>query len=340
MKRLFSCLVIVFFCFSPFFAQSFDLAEAAQQTGAELYWDSLSGSGILEKNGHQICFRAGDQLVLLNYTRLAIVDPPENKSGTIYVTQKFIDVANNLFSQNEPETYYKVGAILIDPGHGGRDPGAIGSYKKNGKTVSLQEKDLTLSISKLLAQQLQTTYPDKDVILTRSDDTWLTLEQRVDIANSIRLEPHEAILYISIHINASLDKNASGYEVWYLSPGFRRKVLESTGENQELENILNSMMEEEYTTESVLIAKFIMDGLEAQIGKQSKSRGIKAEEWFVVRNTNMPSVLVEAGFITNEKEAALLGDSQYLQKITQGIYNGLSSFITHFERSRGFTGTE
>ena len=204
----------------------------------------------------------------------------------------------------------------------------------------MQEKDLTLSISKLLAQQLQAAYPDKEVILTRSDDTWLTLEQRVDIANSIRLEPHEAILYISIHINASLDKSASGYEVWYLSPGFRRKVLESTGENQELENILNSMLEEEYTTESVLIAKFIMDGLEAQIGKESKSRGIKAEEWFVVRNTNMPSVLVEAGFITNEKDAALRGDSQYLQKITQGIYNGLSSFINHFEFSRGFTGTE
>ena len=340
MKRLAWCLVIVLFCFSFSFAQSIDLAEAAQQTGADLYWDSLSGSGILEKNGHQISFRSGDPLILMDYTKLAIVDAPENKFGTVYVSQKFIDAANRLFSQNAPETYYKVGAILIDPGHGGRDPGAVGSYKKNGKTVSLQEKDLTLSISKLLAQQLQVAYPDKEVILTRSDDTWLTLEQRVDIANSIRLEPHEAILYISIHINASLDKSASGYEVWYLSPGFRRKVLESTGENQELENILNSMLEEEYTTESVLIAKFIMDGLEAQIGKESKSRGIKAEEWFVVRNTNMPSVLVEAGFITNEKEAALLGDSQYLQKITHGIYNGLSSFITHFELSRGFTGTE
>ena len=340
MKRLAWCLVIILFCFSFSFAQSIDLAEAAQQTGADLYWDSLSGSGILEKNGHQISFRSGDPLILMDYTKLAIVDAPENKSGTVYVSQKFIDAANRLFSQNAPETYYKVGAILIDPGHGGRDPGAVGSYKKNGKTVSLQEKDLTLSISKLLAQQLQVAYPDKEVILTRSDDTWLTLEQRVDIANSIRLEPHEAILYISIHINASLDKSASGYEVWYLSPGFRRKVLESTGENQELENILNSMLEEEYTTESVLIAKFIMDGLEAQIGKESKSRGIKAEEWFVVRNTNMPSVLVEAGFITNEKEAALLGDTQYLQKITHGIYNGLSSFITHFELSRGFTGTE
>lgn len=342
MKGLRLCLVIVslLFFFTPLFAASVELAAAADQTGASLYWDPLSGSGILEKNGHQISFRVGEQLVLLNYSKLAIVEPPENRNGTVYVTDKFISAAQELFSQNAPEAFYKVGAILIDPGHGGRDPGAVGSYKKNGKQVKLQEKDLVLTISKELSQKLKTAYPDKDVILTRSDDTWLTLEQRVDIANSIRLEPHEAILYISIHINASLDKSASGYEVWYLSPGFRRTVLESTGEDKELESILNSMLEEEYTTESVLIAKFIMDGLDAQIGKQSKSRGIKAEEWFVVRNANMPSVLVEAGFITNEKEAALLDDPQYLRKLTQGIYNGLSAFISHFERSRGFTGTE
>lgn len=340
MKRHRYWIVILFFCFTPLMAQSVDLAQAALQTGASFYWDPLSGSGILEKNGHQISFRVGEQLVLINYTKLAIVDSPENKNGTIYVTKKFIDTVNELFTESTPEAFYKVGAILIDPGHGGRDPGAIGGYQKNGKKITLYEKDLVLSISKTLAKQLQTAYPDKDVILTRSDDTWLTLEQRVDIANSIRLEPHEAILYISVHVNASLDKRASGYEVWYLSPGFRRTVLESTGENKDLESILNSMMEEEYTTESVLIAKFIMDGLEEQIGKQSKSRGIKAEEWFVVRNANMPSVLIEAGFITNEKEAALLGDEQYLRKISQGIYNGLSAFITHFERSRGFTGTE
>ena len=106
---------------------------------------------------------------------------------------------------------------------------------------------------------------------------------------------------------------------------------------QELENILNSMMEEEYTTESVLIAKFIMDGLQTQIGNKSKSRGIKAEEWFVVRNTNMPSVLIEVGFLTNQDEAMNLNSDFYLQKTALGIYNGVSAFVTHFERSRGFT---
>ena len=139
MKGLRLCLVIVslIFFFTPLFAASVELATAADQTGASLYWDPLSGSGILEKNGHQISFRVGEQLVLLNYSKLAIVDPPENRSGTVYVTDKFISAAQELFSQNAPEAFYKVGAILIDPGHGGRDPGAVGSYKKNGKQVKL-----------------------------------------------------------------------------------------------------------------------------------------------------------------------------------------------------------
>ena len=97
------------------------------------------------------------------------------------------------------------------------------------------------------------------------------------------------------------------------------------------------MLEEEYTTESIMIAKFIMDGLAGQIGKESSARGIRAEEWFVVKNSNMPAVLIELGFISNEKEALLLNDDKYLKKATLGIYNGLSAFITHFERSQGFT---
>ena len=98
------------------------------------------------------------------------------------------------------------------------------------------------------------------------------------------------------------------------------------------------IMEEEYTTESILIANSLMDALQAQVGSQSSSRGIKAEEWFVVRNSNMPAVLIELGFVTNQKEAALLATDSYKQKLSLGIFNGLAAFVTHFERSRGFTG--
>ncbi|MFA6505392.1 MAG: N-acetylmuramoyl-L-alanine amidase, partial [Treponemataceae bacterium] len=100
---------------------------------------------------------------------------------------------------------------------------------------------------------------------------------------------------------------------------------------------LNTMMEEEYTTESIMIARSIMDEIARIVGKKSPARGIKAEEWFVVRNARMPSVLVEIGFITNSEDAALLASDAYLRKLSEAIYIGVKDFITKFERTGGFT---
>ena len=106
-------------------------------------------------------------------------------------------------------------------------------------------------------------------------------------------------------------------------------------DSEEIIPILNSMMEEEFTTESILIAKSILDGLEAEIGDLSPNRGLKAESWFVVRNARMPSVLIELGFVTNEKEARLLDDAAALQKYATGIYNGIVNFVSYFESIGG-----
>nr|MCR4822833.1 N-acetylmuramoyl-L-alanine amidase [Treponema sp.] len=281
----------------------------------------------------------GDGFVLQDYKKLALTDAPVIKEGVLYVTKSFMDNADKLFKSVSPDNNgFKIGAILIDPGHGGKDPGALMTHKFNGKNVTVREKDVNLSVGKMLYSRLKTAYPDKKILMTRDKDIFLTLAERTEIANSVKLSDKEAVLYVSVHVNSSLDKKASGYEVWYLSPGYRRTVLEKTGDlDKNLFNVMNSMMEEEYTTESILIAKFIMDGIAAQVGNLSSPRGIKAEEWFVVKNSNMPAVLIEVGFLSNQKEAALLADSSYLQKMSLGIYNGLSAFVTHFERSRGFT---
>ena len=272
--------------------------EQSAKKGQSLYWDTLTQSGVLEKNGKQVSFRASSNVILLDNEKFAFTDAPQMNGGQIFVSPKFIQDAEDWFDLKPASgENFKVGAILIDPGHGGKDPGALMTHKIKGKNT--------------------------------------------EIANAVKLKDHEAVLYISIHVNSSLDKKARGYEVWYLSPGYRRTVLEKgKADDPKLFPILNSMMEEEYTTESILIAKFIMDGLAAQIGNLSSPRGIKAEEWFVVRNSNMPSVLVEVGFVSNYEEAKLLHDESYLQKTAFGIYNGIAAFVTHFERSRGFTGTK
>lgn len=344
-KKLFALFLILFFFATASSAQNAskkNLIDSATASGTTLYWDTLSQGGILEKNGKQVSFRVGSPVILLNNEQFLKTDAPQISGGTIFVSNDFLHEIEQFFSaQTASEENFRVGAILIDPGHGGKDSGASMTHQINGKSVTLKEKDINLTISKMLADRLKSAYPEKQIILTRSTDVFLSLQQRTDIANSMnaKLKEREAVLYVSIHVNSSLDKKARGYEVWYLSPGYRRTVLDSgkKDEDPKLFNILNSMMEEEYTTESILIAKFIMDGLGAQIGNLSVPRGIKAEEWFVVRNSNMPSVLVEVGFVSNAEEATLLNDKTYLQKTAFGIYNGISAFVAHFERSRGFS---
>ncbi|MCR4631845.1 MAG: N-acetylmuramoyl-L-alanine amidase [Treponema sp.] len=324
--------------FSTYAANDISLLDNSKKTGVNIYWDSLSESGMLEKNDHHLSFKSGDGLVILDGVKMMITDAPELKDNTIFVSKKFIDDSETFFSQKS-ELPFKVGAILIDAGHGGKDPGALKTYKINGKNVTIREKDITLRVAKMLGEKLRSAYPNKQIILTRDNDVFLSLGERTDIANGVKVGENEAVLFISVHVNSSLNKNSSGYEVWYLSPGYRRTVLDKSSmeDDTSLFPILNSMMEEEYTTESIMIAKFIMDGLQGQIGKESSARGIKAEEWFVVKNSNMPSVLIELGFVSNEKEALLLNDDKYLKKATLGIYNGIAAFITHFERSQGFT---
>lgn len=341
-KIKFFTFIFLIFNFSFIFASNdISLMDKGKNLGMTLYWDSLSESGMIEKNGHQLCFRAGEEIVLLDSIRMMITDAPEIKENQIYVSNKFINDSEEFFNQKS-EDPFKVGAILIDAGHGGKDPGALKTYKVNGKNVTIKEKDINLKVAKMLYERLHAAYPQKQIILTRDKDVFLTLGERTDIANNVKVGENEAVLFISIHVNSSLNKSSSGYEVWYLSPGYRRTVLDKSAADNDknLFTIMNSMLEEEYTTESIMIAKFIMDGLQGQIGKESTARGIRAEEWFVVKNSNMPAVLIELGFVSNEKEALLLNDDKYLKKATLGIYNGISAFVTHFERSQGFTSVQ
>lgn len=336
-------LIISAFALQPVFSQSnLSLVQKAEENGMTFYWDSLTSTGMLEKNGHQFSFRPEEELVMLDGSLLILTDAPEISENEIKVSQAFIDKANQHFDSTVGTGGYRIGAIIIDPGHGGKDPGAVGTITVDGKQVKVQEKDVVLTTGNKLFGMLKKQYPQKQIIMTRNTDVFLTLNERTDIANNVKLAEDEAILFVAIHANASLDKKSSGYEVWYLSPGYRRTVIDKSAADNDktLFPILNSMMEEEYTTESILIAKFIMDGLQVQIGDQSKARGIKAEEWFVVKHANMPSVLIEVGFVTNQKEAENLYKDSYLQKTAVGIYNGITAFVTHFERSRGFTSSK
>ncbi len=322
-------------------APAVSLYDAAAKIGANLFWDPLSGGVRLSKDGHSADIRIGNPLVIFDYGKGALLDPPILSGGSPKVTATFVKRIEDFFSSLPPPPSYKVGVILIDPGHGGKDPGAIGTVTIGGKTTQIREKDIVLKVATDLYGSLRARYPDKKVLLTRSDDTYPTLEDRVELANGVKTGPNEAILYVSIHANSAFNQSSSGFEVWYLSPDYRRTVIDKTDTDAtEILPILNSMMEEEFTTESILIAKSVSDSLQQTIGDKSQNRGIKEEAWFVVRNAKMPSVLIELGFVSNPAEAKLLADEGYLKKCSAGIYNGINTFISHFEGSRGFTAAQ
>ena len=200
------------------------------------------------------------------------------------------------------------------------------------------EKDLALDLSLKVYNALRLRFPDKQILISRKGDSYPTLEERVAMANEVKLGPEEAIIYVSIHANASFNKNGKGFEVWYLNPDYRRTLVDSDNAKalgEDIASIWNQMLEEEFTTESIMLARKIVEGLQAGIGADSPNRGIRAEEWFVVRNAKMPSVLVEAGFVTNPDEAKLLSSEDYLKRLANGIYTGIVDFVGYFETMRG-----
>lgn len=307
-------------------------ADAAKALDADVAWNPLSQEITFTVGEHTAQCRIGKPLVFFDYREAAVTYAPQmSMDAQPILPAALFTQLEDFFKRFNTGSFFRVGAVLIDPGHGGRDPGTVGSYIENGKTIPVYEKNIALTVSLALDELLRKTYPDKKIILTRSGDTYPSLEERVEMANGVPLQKNEAILYISIHANASLSNRASGFEVWYLPPEYRRNLIDKTTASKEIVHILNSMMEEEFSTESILIAKNISDGLDAQIGKESKNRGLKEKEWYVVRNAKMPSVLIELGFVTNPEEAKRLNTPSYLQKCAQGIYNGLTAFISRFE---------
>jgi len=333
-KFFIACIFLWLLSSAPVFSAEKNISafDAAKALDADLTWDPLSQEITFTVGDHTAQCRIGSPLVFFDYRDAAIVQAPQ--MGTNAQPQLPIVLftqLENFFKQFDTGSFFRVGAILIDPGHGGKDPGTIGSYVENGKTIPVYEKNIALTVSLSLYDMLCKSYPDKKILLTRSGDTYPSLEDRVEMANKVPLKKNEAILFISIHANANLSKRPYGFEVWYLPQEYRRNLIDKNTASKEIAHILNSMLEEEFSTESILIAKNILDGLDAQIGKVSKNRGLKEQEFFVVRNAKMPSVLIELGFVTNPEEAKRLNTPSYLQKCAQGIYNGLTAFISRFE---------
>jgi N-acetylmuramoyl-L-alanine amidase len=235
---------------------------------------------------------------------------------------------------------FDVHTIIVDPGHGGKDPGGVG-------VEGILEKDITLQISRHLADELRRRLR-KEVITTRDDDVYLSLEERGAVAN--RVEPEKNPLFVSVHANVSFNSRTAGFESYYLSLdpfGDKARDVASTENSvlgfeiddhrSYLGDVLNQLVDVQYRKESHKLAEHIQDGLHGSLGNLSPNRKTKSAFFYVLKTAKMPAVLVEVGFITNQQEAANLVDPGYQVRIARGIAEGLERFLTEFRQTRGFT---
>lgn len=212
--------------------------------------------------------------------------------------------------------------IVIDPGHGGEEEGAVGPS-------GLKEKSIVLSVAKKLKNILEQRAGLK-VFLTRDDDRGKSLDERVSIANNLKAD-----IFISIHVNASVRKNARGAETYFLSlnatdeEAKKLSQIENLGEgieeNSDLKLILWDMAQSAYLKQSALLAEIIQGELNSLL--QTKDRGVKQAPFKVLMGVNSPAVLVEIGFITNPDEEKKLKLDSFQEDIAEAIYRGILKFI-------------
>ena len=317
-------------------ADGVDLLQLAEELGAVLEWNPVRQLGVLAAGNRRVALRVGTPWVVVDGTDPLFVGAIVRRAGAVEISAMGADELRRVLQEGTGPPVHRIGAILIDPGHGGKDPGAVGTHVMDGRKVTMLEKDIVLETSIVLHRLLGEGFPDKKVVLSRDDDRYLTLEQRTALANNLLNETGAAVIFISIHANASLSKVARGFEVWHLPENHRRDVIlpdSSAAKSQELAPILNSVQEEEFTRDSQLLAHTIIDHFQHRIGDRSINRGVHEESWFVVRNAKMPAVLIELGFATNKREAALLADPGYLRTLAEAIYSAVAAFVTTYEES-------
>ncbi|MDR0878468.1 MAG: N-acetylmuramoyl-L-alanine amidase, partial [Treponema sp.] len=167
------------------------LSETKEE--AEFRWDPFLKVGVFTAAGHNAAFFAGlsgqTGFLLIDGREFFTVPAPYLDGGELFFPAVFAGTAKNALSRyiEDEKSRFRIAAVIVDPGHGGKDSGAVGNFTINGKPFRSVEKDITLRVSKMLHSRLSGAYPDKRVLLTRTGDTFPTLEERVVIANSAPL---------------------------------------------------------------------------------------------------------------------------------------------------------
>ncbi len=304
------------------------LQELCTRYNIDCRWDGISQTVEMRYAGKKIRALIGSNIVLVDNNRLVLSDALRRRilrrqRGAIVLPADFEQVV--IGSSGKPQDDYqktahvgRIKKVMIDAGHGGKDPGAIG-YR------GVREKDVNLDIALRVAQDFEGA--GVVAALTRSGDDYITLQERTERASQSGSD-----LFVSIHSNANKTRGASGVEVYYADPlGIEDKLsdqrrvnekklvaqLNMNRENPDVRKIIADMLYCYKLSLSPGLAESVARGLSLEIS--GKARGSKPQRYYVLRNTLIPAVLIEVGFITNPEESRLLQDKAYRQKIADAI---------------------
>jgi N-acetylmuramoyl-L-alanine amidase len=245
-----------------------------------------------------------------------------------------IILSYNSFLSAQITTTNKIQTIVIDPGHGGKDPGTMGTKRYN-----IYEKHVALLVSLKLGQYISEAFPEIKIIYTRDEDIFLELNQRTDIAND-----SNADLFISIHCDGFTNSEAYGASVFvmgmsklkanldvamrensaiYMEDNYQQKYEGFDPKTPE-SYIVFSLMQNTYLDQSLLLAEEV----EREFATKSnrKSRGVKQAPFYVISRTNMPSILIECGFLTNPKEEDFLHSDNGQDYLASAIFKAFRAY--------------
>ena len=269
----------------------------------------------LSSDKNELQFRVGSREMLLNGVRNWLSFPVFVHDGKVLLSR--IDLAKTIEPQLRPNMIKNLGrvqTIVLDPGHGGFDKGAISGYG--------YEKDYALDLARLLRPLLQAK--GFRVIMTRESDVFVPLEVRAQIANAT----HDSI-FVSLHFNATdRDPIASGFEIYSLTP----RGAPSTYEDWLTQMSINIQNGTEADAASVELSSCIYHSLIGHIGEFD--RGIKRARFAVLRLTKIPAVLVESGFLTERGESRLIAKPEWRKRLADAICTGIDNFRTLAENKK------
>jgi N-acetylmuramoyl-L-alanine amidase len=310
------------------------LQEICQKYNVQWQFDSVTQVVLLEYKDRKAKALIGSAVVLIGQQKITLESPLRRVNSKIYVPSDFESKVVGTFGPPQARVGFggdlstlKIRTIVLDPGHGGKDPGAKG-YS------GVKEKEVVLDISKRIKSLLQDA--GLTVIMTRDSDTYPTLIQRTEMASK-----NEVDLFVSIHANSNPARRTEGIEVYYVKTQEKKDLDEEQRQRNErmylrtlnaspsvpaLGAIVADMMYQLKTSESCKLAMRIVHDAAAKL--ETPNRGARHARYFVVRNTLMPAVLVETGFLTNRQEERRLNSSEYRQKLAESIARSILAYAS------------